>query len=150
MFTYLGLALLFLILLLLLRIVRSAERADEPEPTSRIGSPANLLSMSLNSGGPAARIVVNGRTYSSPDEMPPEARDQYEFAMRAAIAATTPGGIGDLLKLAGGNHLPSANSDLGAPADPTTRLKQLEEMKNEGLITTDEYETKRAEILESL
>ena len=37
-----------------------------------------------------------------------------------------------------------------SPADPTTRLKQLQDMRNSGLITNDEYEAKRTQILDKL
>lgn len=40
--------------------------------------------------------------------------------------------------------------DVTSAADPETRLKQLQNMRNSGLITNDEYEAKRTQILDKL
>lgn len=37
-----------------------------------------------------------------------------------------------------------------SPADPAMRLKQLQDMRSSGLITNDEYEAKRTQILDKL
>jgi hypothetical protein len=41
-------------------------------------------------------------------------------------------------------------SGIGESSDPVTRMKQLREMKEAGLITDDEYESKRSEILDKI
>jgi hypothetical protein len=37
-----------------------------------------------------------------------------------------------------------------APADPAERLRRLKDLRDKGLITADEYEKKRQEILKGL
>lgn len=44
-----------------------------------------------------ARITINGQTYSSVEEMPPDVRRQYEFAM-GALADEDANGIPDILE----------------------------------------------------
>ena len=50
------------------------------------------------------RIVIDGKTYASVDEMPPDVRQKYEEAMRA-------------LKDAGGNLIPNAFENMNLLAD---------------------------------
>ena len=46
----------------------------------------------------AQRMTVNGKTYSSVDEMPPSVRAQYEQAMRSMMADKDHDGIPDILE----------------------------------------------------
>jgi hypothetical protein len=43
-----------------------------------------------------------------------------------------------------------ASNGGAAASDPASRLKQLQEMKDSALITDEEYEAKRAQILDAL
>ena len=92
MLTFLGLLVGLLILVVLLRLVRGAEK-----------------------GGLTSKISQDGVL-----DFPRSAR------VRNRIAGGTP------------------------PSDPATRLKQLQEMKDSGLITDDEYEAKRAQSIDAL
>ena len=44
------------------------------------------------------RITVNGKTYSSVDEMPPDVRRQYEQAMQSAMADRDGNGVPDIFE----------------------------------------------------
>ncbi len=44
----------------------------------------------------------------------------------------------------------AASTDTPAPADPAERLRQMKDLRDKGLITADEYEKKRQEILKGL
>jgi len=142
--TFLGLLGLLLVLVVLLRLVRTAEKGGL---TSRIRLGPDLISSVLGSLGARSRIVVNGETYSSIDEMPPGVRAQYEQAMSLALAATNRDGILDFPR---GARVRNRLAGATTHSDPATRLKQLQEMKTSGLITDDEYEAKRTEILKTL
>ena len=50
----------------------------------------------------------------------------------------------------GGAVTPGTSQALPEPADPAARLLRLQELRDAGLLTADEYQAKRAEILESL
>lgn len=142
--TFLGLLGVLLIIVLLLRLVRHSEGDGGP---FRMSPRSSLVSAVLTAVGAPSRIVINGQTYSSVDEMPPEVRAQYEQAMSVALAATNRDGILDFSRSARARHrIAGAIS----PSDPATRMKQLEEMRESGLITDAEYDTKRAQILEAL
>jgi len=54
-------------------------------------------------------------------------------------------GVPDFLR-----SVAAAPGDVTSAADPTTRMKQLQNMKDAGLITNDEYEAKRTQILDKL
>lgn len=142
--TFLGLLVLLLILVILLRIVRSTEQGPF---TPRFRSGPNFLSSVLTSLGAQSKIVVNGQSYSSIDEMPPEVRAQYEQAMSLALAATEREGILDFSR---GARVRNRIAGATSHSDPATRLRQLQEMKDSGLITEEEYEAKRAQILDAL
>ena len=89
-------------------------------------------------------FVVNGETYQSPEQMPPAVRRQYEQAI-SVLPDKDGDGIPDLLQgdLSGLSGMQSADS----VAD---RLRQLDSLRNQGLITDQEYSQKRAEILQGL
>ena len=44
------------------------------------------------------RIKVNGKTYKSVDEMPPDVRRQYEQAMQTMMADRDRNGVPDILE----------------------------------------------------
>jgi hypothetical protein len=144
MLTFLGSLVLLLIIMVLLRLVRGAENGVR---NSKISVGNGLLSSVLYSLGAPSRIVVNGQTYSSIDDMPPEVRAQYEHAMGLTLAATERDRV---LDFPGRVRALRASASTTARPDPATRLKQLQEMKDSDLITDEEYEAKRAQILEAL
>jgi putative oligomerization/nucleic acid binding protein len=153
MLMYLGLAVLLFVLIILMRLMRSSEKGGGgPNWTFRINSVPTVLTTALDSLGAPTKIVFNGQEYSSPDEMPPEARSAYDFAMKGVLADANRDGIPDVFKSVGGGGGFKARigSGMGESADPVTRLKQLQDMKNAGLITDVEYEAKRSEILDKI
>lgn len=144
MLTFLGSLVLLLILVVLLRLVRGAESGGL---TSKVSAGNGLLSTVLSSLGATSRIVVNGETYSSVDEMPPDVRAQYEQAISLALAATNRDRV---LDFPGRVRALRASGSTTSRPDPATRLKQLQEMKDSELISDEEYEAKRAQILDAL
>lgn len=144
MLTFLGSLVLLLILVLLLRLVKTVEKGGL---RSRISPGRDLLSSVLYSLGAPSRIVVNGETYSSIDEMPPDVRAQYEQAMSLTLAATNQDRVLDFSRRP---RVLRATAGATAPSDPAKRLKQLQEMKDSGLITDEEYDAKRTQILDAL
>jgi hypothetical protein len=90
----------------------------------------------------AARVVVNGQEYASPEEMPDGVRAAYEQAM-GVFADADGDGVPDIFE----------NLAARAPApgpDAAARLTKLKSLRDAGLITQQEYETKRAQILSEL
>src|SRR5687767_6503413 len=142
--TFLGLLGVLLIIVLLLRLVRHFEGDEGPY---RISSRNSFVSAVLTALGAPSKIVINGQAYSSVDDMPPEVRAQYEQAMSVALASTNRDGLLDFSRSARARHRIGVSM---SPADPATRMKQLEEMRESGLITDAEYDTKRAQILDAL
>ena len=68
--------------------------------------------------------------------------------MRIARSASGSSGSNSTFKV---NTVPTMlTDDVSSAADPATRLKQLQNMLNSGLITNDEYEAKRTQILDKL
>lgn len=84
---------------------------------------ASAVAAGLATGatGSSQVYIVNGTPYSSPDALPPELRAIFEQTLGAAPAP-----------------------------DPAERLRALKRLYDEGLITAEEYEAKRAAILETL
>lgn len=153
MLIYVVLLVVLLVLILLLRLARSTGKAGEGSNwTFKVDSVPTVLTTALDSLGMPTKIVFNGQEYSTPDEMPPDAREAYDLAMRSMHANSDREGLPDLLKSAG--RIGAAPSSLtpggGAGSDPAARLKQLQEMKNSGLITSEEYEAKRTQILDRI
>lgn len=142
--TFLGLLGVLLIIVLLLRLVRHFEGDEGP---IRISPRSSFVSAILTALGAPSKIVINGQAYSSVDDMPPEVRAQYEQAMSVALAATNRDGILDFSRTARARHRIAGSI---SPPDPATRMKQLEEMREAGLITDAEYDTKRAQILDAI
>jgi len=96
----------------------------------------------------AETVSYQGKAYTSVDDLPPEARAKYEKAM-SALADKDGNGIPDILEGVLGNiSVVQASQSTGVPGtDPADKLRKLEEMLDEGLITRQEYEAKKAEIL---
>lgn len=70
------------------------------------------------------KIVVNGREYDGPEQLPAEVREDYERAM-STLADNNGNGIPDILEM----HLAGA---LGKPSDPPTRLVASHEIVIDG------------------
>lgn len=149
---YLGLAVVLFVLIILMRFMRSSEKGAGPNWTFRINSVPTVLTTALDSLGAPTKIVFNGQEYSSPDEMPPEARAAYDFAMKGVLADANHDGVPDVFKSVGGSSAFKARigAGTGASPDPATRLRQLQDMKDAGLITNDEFDAKRSEILDKI
>ncbi len=96
-----------------------------------------------------ARIIFNGREYANADEMPPEARAAYEQAM-SVFADADRNGVPDIFEGAGTNPASRPAQATGGSADPAERLRKLKELFDTGLITKEEYEAKRGEILSQM
>lgn len=133
-----------LILVILLRLVRHAEGGGG---TSRISPASGILTSIFAALGAPSRIVVNGQAYASVDEMPTDVRAEYEQAMGLALDVTGRDGIIDFPR---GARARNRIAGTISPPDHATRLRQLQEIRDSGLITEEEYEAKRAEILSSL
>ncbi|HTL31362.1 MAG TPA: hypothetical protein VL282_19165 [Tepidisphaeraceae bacterium] len=63
-----------------------------------------------------SRMTVNGKTYSSINEMPPDVRAQYEKAMRSMMADKDGDGIPDLLE----NRTPGSSTSVNVMVNGTT------------------------------
>lgn len=126
---------------------------------TQTGWPQNFAPNLRPASGPGAaprstaitqtKIIFNGREYKSADEMPPEARAAYEQAMSVFTDADR-NGIPDIFE---GKINPAARPSpppSGESADPAERLRKLKELFDSGLITEQEYEAKRAEILSQM
>ena len=111
----------------------------------RVGSGAAASPTVMMSAG---TVNYQGKAYTSVDDLPPEARAKYEKAM-SALADKDGNGIPDILEGVLGNiSVVQAGQSTGVPrTDPAEKLRKLEEMLDEGLITRQEYEAKKAEIL---
>jgi hypothetical protein len=79
-------------------------------------------SFSIGTVATSDLFVVNGTSYASRDEMPPEVRAGFEEAMGALQGAL----------------------------DPAERLRELKALYDEGLLTAEEYEAKRAALVAKL
>lgn len=118
-------------------------------PTFKFGSLPNVVSAALKTAGVPTRIVFNGQEYSSPEEMPAEIRRAYEQAMSGVLADADHNGIPDLFESGGGTSV--FQSVRTQPLeDPAERLRKVKEMRDSGLITEQEYEAKKAEILDRM
>ena len=111
----------------------------------RVGSGAAASPTVMMSAG---TVNYQGKAYTSVDDLPPEARAKYEKAM-SALADKDGNGIPDILEGVLGNiSVVQAGQSTGVPrTDPAEKLRKLEEMLDESLITRQEYEAKKAEIL---
>ena len=128
-------------------------RSDEASSSSggwlnsniKFNLPAKLVSSVMQTPGLNTRIVFNGQEFSSPDDMPPDIRNAYDQVMSGTLADANRNNIPDILE--GGSSSVFTGIRTLTPDDPAEKLKKLKEMRDSGLITAEEYETKRAEIL---
>lgn len=111
-------------------------------PRIKFNLPAKLVSSIMQTPGLQSKIVFNGREFSSPDDMPPDIRQAYDQVFIDANRNNIP----DIIEGGGGSSVFTGIRTL-TPEDPAEKLKKLNEMRDSGLITNQEYETKRAEIL---
>ncbi len=96
----------------------------------------------------SATTIYQGKTYTSVDDLPPEARAKVQKAM-SVFEDKDGDGIPDILQGAVGNiSLVQADQSAGVPgSDPGEKLRKLQQMLDERLITRQEYKAKKAEIL---
>lgn len=128
-------------------------RSDEPSSFSggwlnsniKFNLPAKLVSSVMQMPGLKTKIVFNGQEFSSPDDMPPDIRKAYDQVMSGMLADANQNNIPDIIE-GGGSSVFTGIRTL-TPDDPAEKLKKLKEMRDSGLITAEEYDTKRAEIL---
>ena len=133
----------------------------------KTGSLPKKLIASLGTINVRTKIIFNGKEYSSPEDMPPEVRRIYDNAMTTVFADQNRDGIPDLFQGKSGSTIAHANvktnllddpdgktsplddADMKTHLldDPAESLKKLREMKDAGLITDQDFETKKAEIL---
>ncbi len=100
----------------------------------------------MQAPGLQTKIFFNGQEFSSPDDMPTEIRRAYDQVMTGMLADANHNSIPDIFEGGGGSSSFTGIRTL-TPDDPAEKLKKLKEMRDSGLITAEEYETKRAEIL---
>lgn len=127
--------------------IQKQDSPGELNIASKLTSLLNPTSATFGTTGMRTRIVFNGKEYSSLEEMPAEIRREYERAMATVLADTDRDGIPDIFE--GGNSATLFHTDVLARTseDPAEKLKKLKEMMDAGLITEQEYETKKTEIL---
>jgi hypothetical protein len=135
MFTLVAIILVGLCVFLFWKLKRSMGVERAPYPTV-----ADVLDGPKSS---PAKIVFNGREYDWVRDMHPDDRREYEMAIS---------GMGSASSNSSGSSPDSIICDQVEPIpqyppDPVESLRQLREMKYGGLITNEEYETKKAEIL---
>ncbi len=131
-------ALLVISLILIIPVLYFARRKKSTVGTgslSHTGSPAAGASIR------SSRFIVNGQEYASLDEMPGDARAAYGQAM-GVLADSDRNGVPDVLAGMGQGERTSG--------DIAERLLKLKGLVEEGLISEQEYQAKKAEILSEL
>lgn len=81
--------------------------------------------------------------------MPPDVRAEYERTMGGILVDKNKNGIPDIFENGNGQTF-KAGFGLKSAEDPVDALTKLKEMKDAGLITDEEYETKKSDILSRL
>jgi hypothetical protein len=119
---------------------------DTARPIS--GPPA----IQINAG--ANQIMYNGQTYDRVEDMPAEARAQYQHAMALMGGDANQNGQPDLLEsgqlMAYFKNLADGAGLSATASDPCQKLQALKRMLDAGLITAAEYEAKKAELLKQM
>lgn len=92
-------------------------------------------------------FTINGKSYNSLDELPPDQRKAYEQAM-SVFADKNGDGMPDIFQQAGAQVFDLRGGS--ATTGSAQRLAELKQMLDQGLITPAEYERKRVEILNQL
>jgi hypothetical protein len=125
------------------------QKKDSPNELnkSRAGFPMNVGSTTLGTTGIRTRVVFNGKEYSSPEEMPPEIRQAYDQAMATVLADADDDGVPDIFEDGGNSSVFQTNVLMQTLEDPAEKLQKLKELKDSGLITEQDYESKKSEIL---
>jgi hypothetical protein len=121
---------------------RRANAALDPWASAGVPQPAAVSpSSSLQS---FQTIVVNGRAYTNVDEMPADVRQVYE-QMSGFFNDANQDGMPDLFETIAAV---AAQAEPGAPlSDPAARLRKLDELRAADLVSEQEYQAKRAQIL---
>lgn len=145
-----GLTFILFFILALVLIWLWTRKQDSAKPfnaTAKFNLPLNIGSALLGKTSLQTRIVFNGQEYSSPEEMPAEIREVYERTMANVLADNNRNNIPDIFET--GSSATVFHTDVLARTldDPAAKLRQLKEMKDANLITDEEYETKKADIL---
>lgn len=124
-------------------------KKDSPgdQTTSTFSFPLNTSSATFDTTGMRSRIVFNGQEYSSPEEMPANVRQAYDQAMATVLADTDRDGVPDILEAGSSSTVFHTDVFARTLEDPADKLRKLKEMKDSGLITEQEYESKKTEIL---
>ena len=135
MFTLVAIILVGLCVFLFWKLKRSMGVERVPYPTV-----ADVLDGLKSS---RAKIVFNGREYDSVKDMHPDDRREYEMTISGIGTANPRPGTSSPDVLIHNQEQLNPQS----PRDPVETLRQLREMKYGGLITDEEYEIKKAEIL---
>jgi hypothetical protein len=132
---------------LALAAIFSARRASAA--TDPWASPTASRSPDATSPGRARSfqtIVVNGQTYTNVDDMPADVRKIYE-QMAGLFGDANRDGVPDLFETLG-NVATQMEQESQAPrGDPAMRLRKLDELRASGLISEQEYQAKRAQVL---
>lgn len=133
---FIGLLVITAILILPIRLLtRRLKPAAGYSTSSHAGSPIPGVTSMLS------RVMFRGREYSGPDEMASGAQAAYEQAI-------------SVFDDAGRNGMPDLSEGTGqraqTPGDTAERLKKLKGLLEAGLITEQEYQAKKAEILSEL
>lgn len=115
----------------------------EPAQGSSAGAPTIALRRQTDAEGPpqvfsAQVYVIDGKQYTSPDEMPPELRAKFE-RLQQVFSDENRDGMPDILEQLSDSLQPEGGN--------VARLRELKTMHEQGLISAAEYEAKRAEIL---
>ncbi|HEX6732694.1 MAG TPA: SHOCT domain-containing protein [Pyrinomonadaceae bacterium] len=116
-------------------------------PTSKVTFPVNVSSGTIGKTGMHTRIVFNGHEYSSPEEMPAEIRQVYERTMATVLVDADHDGVPDIFEPGAITTVFQTDVQTRTLEDPTEKLRKLKEMKDSGLITEQDYESKKSEIL---
>lgn len=109
--------------------------------TTEADASSSAFSTGTRTASMSSRIVLNGREYACPDEMPEAERAVYE-RVTSMFVDSDHDGVPDLFE----GVEPEARAD----GDVAHRLKKLKELLDLGLITRYEYEAKKKEILGEL
>ncbi len=113
-----------------------AVRRRRGAPGDAVASRGFTTPVSVSATTPGT-VIYQGQVYTSVDEMPPDARRAYQQAM-SVFADADGDGIPDIFE--GGAAIPQVD-------DIAQKLQTLKELYSTGLITFQEYEAKKAEIL---
>ena len=135
----------FVLILLLTR--KWDESSNTVTSEFNLGPLLNKASALMGGAGVRTRIVFNGKEYASQEEMPVDVRQAYDQAMGTVLADADRNGIPDIFETGGSATFVHSGLLTNTSEDPAEKLKTLKEMRDSGLITTEEFEAKKTEIL---